>query len=140
LIFQHPPEIAGLSIFFLPSKCGNPGIDTTNLFPALTFRASLSFLPFLFHNPTGDPAMSQPVDKFNEGSVHVSIFENSGPKGAFRTATIQLRYKDKESDEWKTGASYGLGDLKNLEKAAKEARTRIEAWQQQNKPTPKNAA
>ena len=47
--------------------------------------------------------MSQPVDKFTDGSVHVSIFENDGPKGAFRAATIQLRYKDKNDDEWKTG-------------------------------------
>jgi hypothetical protein len=85
--------------------------------------------------------MSQPVDKFTDGPIHISIFENNGPKGAFRAATIQLRYKDK-NDEWQTGSSYGLGDLKYLERAAKEARTRIENWQRQNKATsnPKNAA
>jgi hypothetical protein len=83
--------------------------------------------------------MTQPVDKFTDGPVHVSIFENEGPRGAFRAATIQLRYKDK-SNEWQTGSSFGLGDLKHLERAAKEARTRIENWQQHNKPTQKNAA
>lgn len=83
--------------------------------------------------------MSQPVEKFSDGSVHVSIFENDGPKGAFRTATIQLRYKDKNGD-WQTGNSFSLGDLKHLERAATEARSRIETWQQQNNPKPKNAA
>jgi hypothetical protein len=39
----------------------------------------------------------QPVDKFTEGNVHVAIWENDGPRGAFRSATIQLRYKDKDS-------------------------------------------
>jgi len=82
----------------------------------------------------------KPVEKFTEGNVHVSIWENEGPKGAFRTASMQLRYKDKSSDEWKTGASYSASDLKNLEKAAQEARRRIETWQQQNKPAPQNAA
>jgi hypothetical protein len=84
--------------------------------------------------------MSQPVDKFNEGNVHVSIFENQGPRGAFRTATIQLRYKDDKDRQWKIGNSYSVGDLKHLENAAKEARSRIEGWQQQNKPKPKNGA
>jgi hypothetical protein len=85
--------------------------------------------------------MSQPVDKFTEGNIHVSIFENAGPKGAFRTAAMQLRYKDK-GGEWQTGASYSIGDLKHLERAAKEARERIQNWQQQTKgsPAPKTAS
>jgi hypothetical protein len=60
--------------------------------------------------------------------VHVSIWENEGIKGAFRTASFQLRYKDKQTDEWQTGASYGPSDLEQLERAAKEARTRIQSW------------
>ena len=44
----------------------------------------------------------KPVDKFTDGRVHVSIWENSGVKGAFRAATFQLRYKD-QRDEWQTG-------------------------------------
>ncbi len=83
----------------------------------------------------------KPVDKFTDGRVHVSIFENSGIKGAFRAATIQLRYKD-EHDEWHTGTSFGASDLKHLENAAREARTRIENWQKANKTgeRPKSAA
>jgi len=90
--------------------------------------------------PKSNTSPRQPVDKFTEGHIHVSIWENQGVKGAFRSATIQLRYKD--GDEWKTGSSYGPVDLKHLESAAKEARTRIEKWQQENKASdaPKNAA
>jgi hypothetical protein len=82
----------------------------------------------------------QPVDKFTDGHVHVSIWENQGVKGAFRSATIQLRYKD--GNDWKTGTSFGAVDLKHLEGAAKEARARIEKWQQENKASaaPRNAA
>lgn len=73
----------------------------------------------------------KPADKFREGPVHVSIWENDGPKGAFRTASFEIRYK--KEDQWQTSHSYGTMDLKSLETAAKEARTRIEQWQQENK-------
>lgn len=83
----------------------------------------------------------KPVDKFTDGRVHVSIFENNGVKGAFRAATFQLRYKD-DHDEWHTGNSFGASDCKSLERAAKEAHTRISNWQKANKPQqqPKAAA
>jgi hypothetical protein len=83
----------------------------------------------------------KPVDKFTDGRVHVSIWENSGVKGAFRTATFQLRYKD-QHDDWQTGHSFGASDLKHLENAAREARTRIDNWQKANKTneTPRSAA
>jgi hypothetical protein len=73
--------------------------------------------------------------------VHVSIWENSGVKGAFRTATFQLGYKD-EHHERHTGTSFGTSDLKHLENAAREARARIESWQKANKTEeqPKSAA
>ena len=76
----------------------------------------------------------KPIDKFVNGPVHVSIWENQSAKGAFRAATIQLRYRD-EKEGWKTGASYGAADLRHLENAAREARLRIENWQQRNKPS-----
>ena len=77
-------------------------------------------------------ASRKPVDKFHDGSVHVSIWENAGPKGAFRTASFELRYRDKEQ-QWQTGHSYTVSDLKHLEAAAQEARTRIENWQQEKR-------
>jgi hypothetical protein len=81
--------------------------------------------------PSGDPAR-KPVDKFHEGPVHVSIWENKGPKSAFRIASFELRYRDKEQ-QWQTAHSYGVSDLKYLENAAREARTRIEEWQNTSK-------
>jgi hypothetical protein len=81
--------------------------------------------------PTGSPG-KKPVDTFHEGPVHVSIWENASARGSFRTATFELRYKDKE-EQWQTGHSFGANDLRFLETAAGEARSRIEKWQQENK-------
>lgn len=78
-----------------------------------------------------EPARA-PVDKFTDGQVQVSIWQNDGPKGAFRTAAIQLRYRDPKKG-WQTSTSYGPKDLEHLESAAREARTRIQSWQQGNK-------
>ena len=78
------------------------------------------------NSPSTAPGQ-KPVDRFREGSVHVSIWENDGPKGAFRTASFQLRYKDGQ-EQWRTGHSYAQSDLNHLEIAAREARARIENW------------
>ena len=86
------------------------------------------------HQPSDSPGR-KPVEKFLDGPVHVSVWENAGPKGAFRTASFQLRYKDKQ-DQWQTGHSYSASDLRHLENAAGEARSRIEKWQQANAPKP----
>jgi hypothetical protein len=88
-------------------------------------------------NPRGDeerPSQQspKPVDSFSDGSVQVSIWENQSAKGAFRVATLQLRYKD--GDDWKTALSYGANDLLHLEAAAREARDRITAWTSSQKP------
>ncbi len=74
----------------------------------------------------------RPVDKFHEGPVHVSIFENASSRGSFRTASFELRYKDKQ-EQWQTGHSYTASDLKHLAVAAVEAGSRIDKWQQENK-------
>jgi hypothetical protein len=71
----------------------------------------------------------KPIDKFIDGPVHVSIWENSGTKGAFRSASFEIRYKDAQ-ENWQTGRSYTASNLKHLESAAREARARIETWQQ----------
>ena len=75
---------------------------------------------------TATPASNKPVDKFREGRVHVSIWENSGVNGAFRTASFEIRFK--KGSAWQSGASYGVDDLAYLELAARQARTRIEQW------------
>jgi hypothetical protein len=76
---------------------------------------------------------SKSVEKFNVHKVHVSIWENEGVKGAFRTATFQLRYKDGDN-HWQTGSSFGTSDLEDLARAATEARERIQAWNNLHKP------
>src|SRR5580692_3590382 len=75
-----------------------------------------------------DNATNKPVERFHDGPVCVSIWEKTGTKGLFRTASFQLRYRDGE--EWKTSQSYSLSDLEHLEKAALEARERIARWKQ----------
>lgn len=79
-------------------------------------------------------AAPKPVEKFREGPIHVSIWENQGVKGAFRSASFELRYKD-DKEQWQTGRSYTASALKHLESAASEARSRIESWQQSNART-----
>src|ERR1700722_18248026 len=74
----------------------------------------------------------RPAEKFHDGPVHVSIWENHGTKGAFRTASFEVRYKN-EQEQWQSGYSYSTTQLKHLETAAAEARSRIEKWQQENK-------
>jgi hypothetical protein len=78
-------------------------------------------------------AGNRPVEKFIDGPVHVSIWQNDGSKGAFRTASFETRYKD-ANEQWQTGRSYTASNLKHLESAAREARSRIESWQQANPP------
>src|ERR1039458_5711718 len=63
---------------------------------------------------SGSPGR-KPVDRFRDGPVHVSIWENDGPRGAFRTASFELRYKNKQQ-EWQTSHSYGAADLEHVER------------------------
>src|SRR5580658_1066609 len=72
-----------------------------------------------------------PVDKFQEGPFQVSIWQNPSSKGNFRTATMERRYKGKD-EQFHTSHSYSASDLEHLEKAAREARSRITRWQEEN--------
>jgi hypothetical protein len=80
-------------------------------------------------------ATARPVEKFRDGPVHVSIWENSGAKGPFRAASFELRYRSQD-DEWQTGKSYSSNALLHLESSAREARARIEKWQQGTRVKP----
>jgi hypothetical protein len=77
----------------------------------------------------------KPIDKFIDGPVHVSIWENTGAKGVFRAASFEIRYRNAQ-ENWQTGHSYTASNLKHLESAAREARARIEAWQQASAKKP----
>ena len=74
----------------------------------------------------------KPVEKFRDGPVHASIWQNQGAKGAFRVASFELRYRDAQN-QWQSGHSYTSSTLLHLESAAREAHARIERWQQANR-------
>ena len=82
--------------------------------------------------PSSDSAAQKPVEKFRDGPVHASIWENQGAKGAFRIASFELRYRDRDG-QWQGGHSYTSPALLHLESAAREAHLRIERWQQSNR-------
>ena len=84
-------------------------------------------------------AANKPVDKFIDGPVHVSIWQNTGSKGDFKTASFEIRYKDR-NEQWQTGRSYSASNLKHLESATREARSNIETWQKANSPASESAA
>ena len=73
-----------------------------------------------------------PVDKFQEGPFQVSIWQNPSSKGDFRTATMDRRYMGKD-EKFHTSHSYTASDLEHMEKAAREARGRINRWQEENR-------
>ena len=82
-----------------------------------------------------DNAPQKPVEKFRDGPVHVSIWQNQGAKGAFRVASFELRYRDAQ-DRWQSGHSYSSSALLHRESAARQAHLRIERWQQSNRRSP----
>jgi hypothetical protein len=82
--------------------------------------------------PTENAAQT-PVEKFRDGPVHASIWQNQGAKGAFRVASFELRYRDGQG-QWQSGHSYTSSALLHLESAAREAHARIKRWRQANRP------
>lgn len=67
---------------------------------------------------------SKPVDKFNIGSIHASVWKNEGKDGApFYKTTFENRYR--QGEEWKTTTSYSQHDLVNLAKVALQAHSAV---------------
>jgi len=74
----------------------------------------------------------EPVDKFQDGPVQVSIFQNPSAKGDFRTAKLEVRYKDKDG-EFQTSHSYTASVLKHIASASISAAEKISKWEEENK-------
>ena len=59
-----------------------------------------------------------PAERFRFGNVSLTIFENQstrdGQTQKFWKATIDKRYRDNQSGEWKSTNSYGVEDLLRL--------------------------
>jgi hypothetical protein len=63
-----------------------------------------------------------PVERIQDGPVHIALWENDTQNGKYLNATIELRFK--QNEEWVTGRSYGMTDLLHLKEAITEARRR----------------
>src|SRR5258708_32046492 len=89
------------------------------------------------HDDTGSATKTgqKPVEKFRDGPVQVSIWQNQSSKGAFRAASFEVRYRDSQ-EQWQTGRSYTSSALLHLESAAREARSRIERWKDAGNHSP----
>lgn len=74
----------------------------------------------------------EPVDKFQDGPVQVSIFQNPSSKGDFRTATVEARYKDKDG-QFQTSHSYTASVLRHMSSASASAAEKISKWEEENK-------
>jgi hypothetical protein len=74
----------------------------------------------------------EPVDKFQDGPVQVSIFQNPSSKGDFRTAKLEVRYKDKDG-QFQTSHSYTASVLKHIASASISASEKISQWEEENK-------
>jgi len=49
----------------------------------------------------------KPIHKISVGSgILASIWENATDNGVLHTVTVERRYKDKDSDDWKSSTSY----------------------------------
>ena len=92
----------------------NPGGRVMLSAPTLTKEAPMAQPATRVETSEEDQSASssanKPVDKFVDGPVHVSIWQNTGSKGAFRNASFEIRYKDSQ-EQWQTGRSYTASNL-----------------------------
>ncbi len=76
--------------------------------------------------------MSKPVQKFRDGAIEVSIWENQSEKGVWYNVSHRRSYK--QGDEWKDSDRYGADDLLALAKLLDLAHTWIITQQQKSQP------
>lgn len=66
--------------------------------------------------------MSAPIKKFSAGGVQVAIWQNETKSGkSFSTVSIDRRYKEKDSENWKSSNSFPVNDLPKAIFALQEA-------------------
>ena len=58
---------------------------------------------------------SLPIEKFKAGQVSAALWENkitiNGKEATILKASIQRRYKDSKSNEWKSTTSFGRNEI-----------------------------
>jgi hypothetical protein len=56
---------------------------------------------------------NKPEKNFALGTVQAAVFVNKGESGRFRTVSVDRRYKDKDTGEWKSSNSFTASQLTN---------------------------
>ena len=58
--------------------------------------------------------MAQPLTRFTNGRIQLSVWENDGSKGKYHSIKIGKRYKDPKTGEWRDSGSFFAGELPQL--------------------------
>lgn len=65
--------------------------------------------------------MAGPIQKYRQGGITVSVWENAGSSGTYKSIQIEKQYQDKVTKEWKKSGRYFPGDLPVLHALIGEA-------------------
>lgn len=81
---------------------------------------------------------AKPARKIQHRGIAVTIWKNSGDKGAWYSVTLSRRYK--QGNEWKDSSSYDEDDLLLLNELLAEAHGWIRSAVQANRQARREAA
>ena len=70
--------------------------------------------------------MSQPLTRFTNGKIQVSVWENEGKKGTYHSVRINKRYQDPKTGEWKDSTSYFPSEIVALQDLLKQTAEFVE--------------
>lgn len=65
--------------------------------------------------------MGQPLTRFTNGKIQLSVWENEGAKGRYHSIRIGKRYKDPKTGEWKDSGGFFAGELPQLQGLLQQA-------------------
>ncbi len=65
--------------------------------------------------------MGQPLTRFTNGKIQLSVWENEGAKGKYHSIKIGKRYKDPKTGEWRDSGSFFAGELPHLQGLLQQA-------------------
>lgn len=65
--------------------------------------------------------MGQPLTRFTNGKIQLSVWENEGAKGRYHSIRIGKRYKDPKTGEWKDTGGFFAGELPQLQGLLQQA-------------------
>lgn len=65
--------------------------------------------------------MAQPLTRFTNGKIQLSVWENDGAKGKYHSIKIGKRYKDPKTGEWRDSGGFFAGELSQLQGLLQQA-------------------